>query len=192
MSTERREMGPSRGGQGGMGMGPMGRGMSMGMPVQKAKNFRGTLYRFLGYFIPYKYRLLAVLIAAVIGTVFNIVGPKILGLATTKLFEGLVLKYRHVPGAQIDFNYIAQVLLILGVLYIISSVRLAPDYVLHLPGRPAGVTGKHLDLFLGREGFAHIHQIIQTGCYSFPSADSARWISLYYPIRISSPGRSIH
>jgi ATP-binding cassette subfamily B multidrug efflux pump len=123
MSTERREMGPGRpGGQGGTGMGPIGRGMSMGMPVQKAKNFRGTLYRFLGYFMPYKYRLLAVLIAAVIGTIFNIVGPKILGLATTKLFEGLVLKYRHVPGAQIDFNYIAQVLLILGILYIISSV----------------------------------------------------------------------
>jgi len=123
MSTERREMGPGRpGGQGGMGMGPMGRGMAMGMPVQKAKNFRGTLYRFLGYFMPYKYRLLAVLTAAVIGTVFNIVGPKILGLATTKLFEGLVLKYRHVSGAQVDFNYIAQVLLILGVLYIISSV----------------------------------------------------------------------
>ena len=123
MSTERREMGPGRpGGQGGMGMGPMGRGMAMGMPVQKAKNFRGTLYRFLGYFMPYKYRLLAVLTAAVIGTVFNIVGPKILGLATTKLFEGLVMKYRRVPGAQIDFNYIAQVLLILGVLYIISSV----------------------------------------------------------------------
>src|SRR5437870_5544618 len=123
MSTERREMGPGRpGGQGGMGMGPMGRGMAMGMPVQKAKNFRGTLYRFLGYFMPYKYRLLAVLIAAVIGTIFNIVGPKILGLATTKLFEGLVMKYRRVPGAQIDFNYIPQVLLILGVLYIISSV----------------------------------------------------------------------
>ena len=123
MSTERREMEPGRpGGQRGMGMGPMGRGMSMGMPVQKAKNFRGTLYRFLRYFMPYKYRLLAVLIAAVIGTIFNIVGPKILGLATTKLFEGLVMKYRRVPGAQIDFNYIAQVLLILGVLYIISSV----------------------------------------------------------------------
>src|SRR5947209_20228248 len=123
MSTERREMGPGRpGGQGGMGMGPMGRGMSMGMPVQKAKNFRGTLKRFLGYSMPYKYRLLAVLIAAVIGTIFNIVGPKILGLAITKLFEGLLLKFRHVPGAQIDFTYIAQILLFLGVLYIISSL----------------------------------------------------------------------
>src|SRR5947207_3040661 len=121
MSTQRREMGPG-GQRPGGGMGPMGRGMAMGMPVEKPKNFRGTLKRFLSYFMPYKYRLLAVLITAVIGTVFNIVGPKILGMATTKLFEGLLLKFRHVSGAQVDFNYIAQVLLILGVLYIISSV----------------------------------------------------------------------
>ena len=106
-------------------MGPMGRGpmgMSMGMSVQRAKNFRGTFYRLLGYFKPQKYRLLAVFVAAVIGTVFNIVGPKILGLATTRLFEGLVLKFRGVPGAGIDFDYIAHVLLILGGLYIISAV----------------------------------------------------------------------
>ncbi len=107
--------------QGGfMGRGPMGGGM--GMPVQKAKNFRGTLKRFLGYFVPYKFRLLIVLIAAIIGTVFNIVGPKILGMATTKLFEGVVAKFRHVPGAAIDFQYIGQILIFLGILYIISAV----------------------------------------------------------------------
>jgi ATP-binding cassette subfamily B multidrug efflux pump len=102
-------------------MGPMGRG-AMGMPVQKAKDFRGTLKRFLGYFLPQKYRLIAVLVTAVIGTAFNIVGPKILGLATTKLFEGLVARFKGVPGAKIDFNYIGHVLLILAGLYIISSV----------------------------------------------------------------------
>jgi ATP-binding cassette subfamily B protein len=94
----------------------------MGMPVQKARNFRGTLIRLLGYFRPQKYHLLAVLIAAVIGTVFNIVGPKILGLATTKLFEGVEMKLRGVPGATIDFNYILHILLILAVLYIISAL----------------------------------------------------------------------
>jgi ATP-binding cassette subfamily B multidrug efflux pump len=105
-------------------MGPMGRGpMSMvGMPVQKAKNFRGTLYRLVGYFRPQKYLLLLILVFAVIGTVFNIVGPKILGLATTKLFEGVVQKMQGVPGATVDFNYIAHVLLILGGLYVISAV----------------------------------------------------------------------
>ncbi|GAC1303505.1 MAG: hypothetical protein NVSMB27_43020 [Ktedonobacteraceae bacterium] len=113
MSMER------RGGQGGMGW--MGRG-GMGMPVQKAKNFRGTLTRLLGYFKPQKYLLLAVLVAAVISTVFNVVGPKILGLATTKLFEGIVLKLRGVPGAGVDFTYIGQILLLLLLLYIISAV----------------------------------------------------------------------
>ena len=74
--------------------GPMGRGGwgSMGQPVQKAKDFKGTLRRLVGYFMPQKFLLLAVLITAIIGTVFNIVGPKILGLATTKLFDGLIAK----------------------------------------------------------------------------------------------------
>ncbi len=123
MSVERREQrafGPGQGGRPG-GMGPWGSG-AMGMPVEKARNFKGTLYRLLGYFKPQKYLLLAVLVTAVIGSVFNIVGPKILGLATTRLFEGLLLKLRGVPGATVDFNYIARVLLILGGLYIISAV----------------------------------------------------------------------
>jgi ATP-binding cassette subfamily B protein len=94
----------------------------VGVPVQKAKNFRGTLYRLLGYFKPEKYLLIIILFAAVLGTVFNIVGPKILGLATTKLFEGVVQKLERVPGASVDFNYIAHVLLILGALYIVSAL----------------------------------------------------------------------
>ena len=78
MSTERRAQGPGMQQRPGGGMGPWGRG-GMGMPVEKAKNFRATLTRLLGYFKPEKYRLLAVLIAAVISTIFTIVGPKILG-----------------------------------------------------------------------------------------------------------------
>ena len=104
---------------GGFGRGPMG---MMGMPVQKAKNFRATLFRLLGYFRRQKLRLLAVLAAAILGTVFNIVGPKILGLAITRLFEGFILKLRHVPGAAIDFPYIAHVLEILAGLYVISAI----------------------------------------------------------------------
>src|SRR5450432_3838730 len=109
-----------QGQQGGMGGGPMGRGGwgAMGRPVEKAKDFRGTLNRLLRYFLPQKYRLMIVLAAAIIGTVFNIVGPKILGLATTKLFAGILAKYqailRHQPApAGVDFHYIATVLLIL-------------------------------------------------------------------------------
>ncbi len=106
--------------QGGMPMrGPMG---AMGRPVEKPKDFQGAARRLLGYFAPQKYRLLIVLIAAIIGTVFSIVGPKILGLAITKLTDGLIAKFRHMPGAKIDFNYIATVLLILLGLYIISAL----------------------------------------------------------------------
>ncbi len=112
---------PGGSGQGGM---PFGRGAfgGHGMPVQKAKNFRGTFIRLLGYFKPQRYQLLAVLLAAVIGTAFNVVGPKILGLATTKLFEGIVPKMQGVPGAGVDFTYIAHILLILTGLYLISSL----------------------------------------------------------------------
>src|SRR6266480_7679824 len=106
-----------------MGRGPMG---ALGRPVEKPKDFKGTLKRFLVYFVPQKYRLLVVLGAAILGTAFNIVGPKILGLATTKLFDGLLAKYRafqlHQPAPGIDFKYIATVLLILLGLYIISAI----------------------------------------------------------------------
>ncbi len=59
---------------------------------RKPKDFKGTALRLLRYFLPQKWLLVVVLIAAILGTVFNIVGPKILGLATTKLFEGLIAK----------------------------------------------------------------------------------------------------
>ena len=123
MSVERRTQQ-----SGGMAGGPMGRGPmgALGRPVEKPKDFKGTLKRFLVYFVPQKYRLLVVLGAAILGTTFNIVGPKILGLATTRLFEGLIAKYqafqRHQPAPGIDFKYIATVLLILLGLYIISAI----------------------------------------------------------------------
>jgi ATP-binding cassette, subfamily B, multidrug efflux pump len=125
MSVERRAQRP-----GDAGPGPMGRGGwgAMGRPVEKAKDFQGTLKRLLGYFLPQKYRLMIVLGTAIIGTVFNIVGPKILGLATTKLFEGLIAKYqailRHQPVPSVDFGYIGRILLILLGLYVISAIFL--------------------------------------------------------------------
>src|SRR5690242_13835858 len=105
------------------GRGPMG---ALGRPVEKPKDFNKTLKRLLVYFVPQRFLLLIVLITATIGTVFNIVGPKILGLATTKLFEGLIAKYQalmhHQPAPGIDFTYIATVLLILLGLYVISAI----------------------------------------------------------------------
>lgn len=115
MSRERR--GPGAGG------GPMG---ALGRPVEKAKDFKGTLRRLLSYFRPYTVHLIIVLITAILSTVFSIVGPKIMGLATTRLFEGLLAKYQafmlHKPLPGIDFQYIGTVLLILLGLYILSSI----------------------------------------------------------------------
>ncbi|HLI70957.1 MAG TPA: ABC transporter ATP-binding protein [Ktedonobacteraceae bacterium] len=127
-----------------MGPGPMGRGGwgAMGRPVEKPKDFWRTLRRLLGYFLPQRIRLSVVLIAAIFGTVFNIVGPKILGLATTKLVDGLIAKFKAieinakiaqalarnpslpahpVPVPGIDFGYIGTVLLILLGLYVLSA-----------------------------------------------------------------------
>jgi ATP-binding cassette, subfamily B, multidrug efflux pump len=91
------------------------------MPVEKAKDFRGAARRLLGYLRPHRGALMAVLLMAILSQVFSILGPKILGQATTKLFEGLMAKFRGVPGASIDFNYIGQILIFLAVLYVISS-----------------------------------------------------------------------
>jgi ATP-binding cassette subfamily B multidrug efflux pump len=109
--------------------GPMGRGgWSLGRPGEKPKDFSKTARRLLGYFLPQKFLLLLVLIASIIGTVFNILGPKILGLATTKLFEGVLADYqahlRHISGPGVDFGYIGRVLLILLGLYLISALFL--------------------------------------------------------------------
>lgn len=93
-----------------------------GAPIQKAKDFKGTFKRLIGYLAPYKWRLAAVFGTAVLSTLFTIIGPKILGKATTKIFEGIVLKMNGVPGAGIDFNYIARILVLLGFLYLFSSL----------------------------------------------------------------------
>lgn len=102
--------------------GPGGHGPGMGMPVQKAKDFKGTMQRLIRYFKPQKYQLLAVFVAAILSTIFSIASPKILGKAITKLFEGMMLKFKGVPGAEVDFDYIGQILLILIGLYVISSL----------------------------------------------------------------------
>jgi ATP-binding cassette subfamily B protein len=94
-----------------------------GMPVEKPKNFWGTLFRLLGYFRAEFWMVLLVVAAAIISTVFNVVGPKILAQATNKLAEGFYAKFiLHLPGASIDFGYIGQIMLILIGLYVLSSI----------------------------------------------------------------------
>ena len=90
----------------GPGFGPPG---GAGAPVQKAKDFKGTLKRIIGYLKPYKMRLLTVFITAILSTIFTILGPKILVKATTKIFEGVSMKLAGIPGASIDFSYISKI-----------------------------------------------------------------------------------
>jgi ATP-binding cassette, subfamily B, multidrug efflux pump len=109
---------PPSGGQIGQGPG----GGNMMMMGQKAKDFKGTLRRLLSYLKPRRNQLIAVFFAAIMSTVFMIVGPKIMGNAITELFEGAYGKFQGIPGAAINFEKIGQILLILVGLYILSSL----------------------------------------------------------------------
>ncbi|MCY0898452.1 MAG: ABC transporter ATP-binding protein [Firmicutes bacterium] len=104
--------------------GPMGFGRGgpgFAMPVEKAKNPRSTAVRLLQQFRPYRARITVVFFAAILSTIFTIWSPKILGDATTVLFEGFIAKLRHMPGAHIDFTAILRDLAFLAFLYLISS-----------------------------------------------------------------------
>jgi len=100
--------------------GPGGPGMMM--PAEKAKDFKGTLRRLIRYLRPRQVQLLTVFIMAIASTVFSIFSPKVMGKATTKLFEGAYGKIMGTPGAFIDFGYINDILLLLGGLYLLSSL----------------------------------------------------------------------
>ena len=90
------------------------------MGGEKAKDFKGSIGKLIRYMSKYKFRVVIMLIFAVAGTVFNIVGPKILGKATTELFNGLVAKIGGSGG--IDFTKITQILLFTLLLYVCSAI----------------------------------------------------------------------
>ena len=100
--------------------GPMG-GPGGGAPTPKAKNFKVTTKKLINsYLSKYKFALIIVFVFAVGSAIFNIVGPKILGNATTEIFNGLISKISG--GAGIDFGKIGQILLTLLILYIVSAI----------------------------------------------------------------------
>lgn len=88
--------------------------------VQKAKDFKGTLKKLFKSMSRYKVQLIIIFIFAIASTIFSIVGPKILGNATTELFNGIISKLSG--GAGIDFDKIASILIFLIILYIISAL----------------------------------------------------------------------
>ena len=103
---------PMRGGHG------PGRGMG---PVEKAKDFKGTLNTLVTkYLVRYRIGLIIVVVFAIASTIFSIVGPKILGNATTEMFTGIVSKISG--GDGINFDKIRNILLTLLVLYVVSAL----------------------------------------------------------------------
>lgn len=112
--SERKQSRPQGGGP--------GHGGNMMVTGQKAKDFKGTFRRLMAYLKPRRNQLLAVFVAAILSTVFAIIGPKVMGNAITELFEGAYGKISGVPDATIDFGVIGQLLLILAGLYIFSSL----------------------------------------------------------------------
>ncbi len=108
-----RNQGPKR------GPGPMG---GMGGNFEKPKDFKGTFSKLLNYLKPYRLKLIIVIIFAVGSTIFSIIGPKILGKATTSIFEGLLSKISGVEGGGIDFGYIGHIISILIGLYLLSAL----------------------------------------------------------------------
>ena len=95
-------------------------GRGMGAPVEKAKDFKGTLKKFIAYVSKYHIAIILVALFTIGSTVFNIVGPKVLGKATTEIFNGLISKIQG--GVGIDFDKIAHIILIMLGLYLTSML----------------------------------------------------------------------
>ena len=97
-----------------------GHGPGGAVPGEKAKDFKGSMKRLLSYLNKFLPSIILVLVCAAASTVFSIFGPKVLGQATTKLFEGLIAMLTGTGG--IDFNAIGQILLFLAALYVVSAL----------------------------------------------------------------------
>ncbi len=103
--------------------GPGGPGHGRGMKaVDKPKNFKKTFKKLLDFLKPYRVKLIFVIIFAIGSAAFSILGPKVLGYATTSIFEGLVSKVSGVAGGGIDFVYIGNIIKILLGLYLASAI----------------------------------------------------------------------
>lgn len=126
MSENRQnKLGEIRGPRGGRGGGgPMG---AASRPVEKAKDFKGTLKKLGEFLRPKLFQIIIVFILAIGSTIFFIIGPKIMARATNKLVEGITGKITHLsnpsmPDVSIDFNYIGHIILILIGCYLLSGL----------------------------------------------------------------------
>ncbi len=97
-----------------------GRGAGAMMPGEKAKDFKGTMARLIAYLHRYLPAIVMVMLFAIASTVFSILGPRILGSATTELFNGVMAQMTGT--GSINFAAVAQILIFLAVIYVVSSV----------------------------------------------------------------------
>ncbi|HHY15771.1 MAG TPA: ABC transporter ATP-binding protein [Firmicutes bacterium] len=116
--TQQTTQAPRRPGGRGGGFGPRG----IGRPVEKAKDFKGTLRRLLRYMRPHAFSLIAVFVFTVLATLFSILSPKIMGQATTILFEGMLGRMRGIADAGIDYAAIGRILIVLSGVYVLSTI----------------------------------------------------------------------
>ena len=89
--------------------------------VKKAKDFKGTLIRLIKFSRDYWLQFIVILTMAILGTVFSIASPKILGEITNKIVEGFIQIMMKIPGAAIDMDYVQKMLLLMLGLYLLSS-----------------------------------------------------------------------
>jgi len=87
----------------------------------KAKDFKGTLKRLVFFSKEYWAQLIVIIVMAILGTIFSIVSPKILGNITNKIVEGFIAIMMKIPGAAIDLDYVRRMLLLMLGLYFLSS-----------------------------------------------------------------------
>ena len=88
--------------------------------IEKPKNFKKTLKKTFKYLKEYKISLIIVVILTMLSTVFSIVGPKILGNATTEIFKGISSKLSG--GTGVNFDNVFKILFTLGILYVVSAI----------------------------------------------------------------------
>ena len=91
-----------------------------GAPVEKAKDFKGSIGKLARYMSEYKLALVFVVIFAITSTVFNIIGPKLMGNATTEIFNGIIAKVNGT--GDVNFDALGSILLLLIGFYLISSI----------------------------------------------------------------------
>lgn len=114
------------------GFRPRGRGgrhFAMSLPTEKPLHFKMTLRRLLHYIRPHLLSLLFVVLAAIMGTIFTILTPRLIGEVTTIIYSGLVDKMNNIPGAIINFGQIKKILFLLVGLYLVSSLFLYLEHI---------------------------------------------------------------